>query len=446
MPKTSSFLTVFCHNPLYMVTEHVPVTLSGVKALKGADREQLIKLQYLVNTTVLHALEHFVQDTLIAFLVNFAKLIAKKETVNEEDHGLTLTDATCILHLQEIELAKNPVKEFKSFANFVPSVIKSINNATSGKANPDDSQSVLVEWNKNLKSAVCAIKAIKNFSVQVFDMLGASEQEASKAVQNALQTSVNTQASGKAMECVKIVEETLAPTPVILTRDRLDAFQASAQEAARLSSVLGSDGQLMRRGLNIMEAALVSKLAFAMDPDAEETETHEFDALKLLWKFMDTDKEGLAKNRTDLSAAFVAMGYKDALGDKLADLIVDLLQTNWATGQDIIESISGELEAIYTNESKTVGPLLVIPDEVANLSDVSEIVKLSEMAKQSPMFPIKATDAVAASCGRIDTALARIKETAKKIGCTQDKIHDPQQLQAFKHECLTWLSLDVAFS
>lgn len=412
-----------------------------MRGLKGADRDQLTKLQCLVKTVVLHAVEAFVSNDMTKCLVSLGEAIDAKQELDAKMFTL-VGDNACILQLLDVPEASNVVKEIKSFASFIPSkLVENINATFKGDAKPDDSQSCLVEWKKHIKSITGAVKGTKNFQVSIFQEMQTCLAKASERVHAALQTCVNTQAADAAKRCTKMIEETFSTDGFTLevNDERLKLFGSHCEEACRLSSVLGGTGQILRRGLSIMEAAMTCKSAFATANPDEQASDVVLHGIKLLRPLMHTNETDLVRN--DLSASFVAMGYKDALGERLAETIVGSLKELWSQAVALLKSIADSVEKTYIEERKKMHSKLSIPDEVLKLANVSEIGSLAAQQQHKPAFPLEFTEAVGESCHLLEEAENTIKHIAKKIGCSAQEVYDTTKVQRLRRECLTWLSL-----
>ena len=177
---------------------------TGVKALKGADRNHLSNLHKLAKNATTSAIHSFACFCLLPFVRDLQAAISSKRTLPNELIGTS----TCIVHLQGSVEKVHAVtlKQFVSFGNYVTSFVPQVAKAIAGELSADESQAALMEWTKQSESLLSAVKA---FGCGCFSNLDSAMTELTKEVECSLKGQVHNQAADHVTACLKVFEKVL---------------------------------------------------------------------------------------------------------------------------------------------------------------------------------------------------------------------------------------------
>lgn len=425
-------------------TEILNLACGGAKALSNTDREQLIKLQEVIKSTVLQLLQSFIGGDVVATLSKQSVLIQNKDEIPEvrlvsPDHYL--------LHLQDYT-EFGLIKEIIEFSEYFRQFLVTINKSLLGHLKPEDSQAALVEWQGKIKKLLCAVKSTKNFQVNVFEELERAVSDIGKSVETSLQSCVNSQAVDEATRCLRLVELKLLTQDGTggLTTEILKEFGEHMEQAGLMSSVLGDNGCILRKGLSIVNSAIHGRYGLcvfgtAVGDDSKEMKqkitSGETNAVKHLMPLMKSNETD--KLRADLCECLTFMKYHPE-GDKsiedLGGFIVDQMKKLWADAKTVMTNWGHSFHDEYVKANDFASSLQV-PDKVAKLSESAELAKIQpDVAK---MFPEQTIRKAVEICDIIEKLISRLESLSKDVTCSPGEIFDMGKLVAVRHNCWTWL-------
>ena len=404
----------------------------------------------MILQTTFQAAQSFIERELMSYLNKLCESVSKKQAICGDDLQLLHRDS-CMVHLQSSGICEKElpvISELGKFGKYVEDLAKTVNKSIGGGLSPDDSQAALVEWNEKKRSLLAVVESTKNLRRQVFDELNTTADQLSTVLTSALQSCVNTQAVDAAKVCAQLLESQLAPGHHI-TEEKLAECEKHVEQAKMLSSVLGENGALLRKGLAIMQAAIICKFGFEQhihyigDMDTSSREKCRASELKGIKHLRPLLKDGETdKLRNELCACLKLMNYtpmKDGtMLEELSQAVVDLMKKLWEDTKAFIEARSNEFAEKH-KELSGAASVLVLPDEITTISDAQHLPKMQPEVPK--IFSNEATTGAAACCKSIEEQMLNLELLAQNMDCPSQEIFDIGKFTAIRQQTLEWLCL-----
>ncbi|CAJ1423574.1 unnamed protein product [Effrenium voratum] len=421
-------LTAECGHTI--VKAHKAASGPGMKAVKGADKDLLLKLQADVQTATRSACVAFVSQALVPFLQDCDRALRNRSAI--PDAANLLTQASCVRQLQNVahtKLVDGLLKFTDFFANFRVSLEKAETLAA------EASQSELTAWQH--QSAELLAKTATPAS-PIKELLRAVFEDLSEPISRTLQGRVDSEASDHVEKCISFLNKSM--TNVELSDDDMICFVGHVEQLLRMSSVLCSRGDAIRAGVCVVEATVrCNRYIGGFQPDALSLGVDKLSdqTSKAIKSIKNLDKK---TTQADLLGLLTSIKFNEGSLNftpfSFASQVNDTLLKLELKADDIVKAINrGLAEQFSRHEDVDTS----IPDDISGISEVQDAGKLKSFIQKT--FQLQRTKDMADHACDLEALLDQVRDLSKKTGVACSDLCEFSKIESKWRSCLCWMQL-----
>ena len=419
------------------------------KQLKGADKEKVSNLSESMTYAVSLALESSVILEFLPYLKQIVVALKGKSKM-----PVIFSNCSPTLNLREKSFGTQMFKYLETCDTLHANISK-LDDLD--KLTAVDSQKVLVQWEADSRALLSLFpeSAPDNSETEPYYMrLRTGIEETGSILTSSLQGNVHSETHLKIVEIIGTVG-TILKSEALLEGGQedttpnvcIDKFGATIENCDRLTSVLGDEGLKVRNGLKVLEAVALSAYNFrsATDPAKRDSidklvDLAELTAIKLCRRVFSAARRETSVN--ELSALFKMVSSMLSQESTLVEKdSIDFLDRMMTKSQMCSQRLATSLTEAFTSASSRFTFDLDMPEEVQNVSDMTDLVKPEMLKTIKQTFTTDKTQAVvslAVELEAIEAGLATIeKETGVKPSEFAQWFDDCKRLRC---RFLSWLS------
>ena len=364
---------------------------------------------------------------------------SKLELINA---GEMLRGVDCIIKMQNITDSKliAAMGDFsKYFNDFTSSVLKP---AVDGKLEAEKSQAALQEWQQKSANIMSFAKIPAG---PMLPELQSTMKALSEKVENTLQGQVNTEAVTAAKACLGVASKVIGKESAnSLTDDEMKNFQSQVEKAKLMSSVLGNDGQSLRDGLAVIEAALMYNHMFGGDLSPESLSKFDFDSLTVeeLNSKLAAQRQVQCLKLESAEQSLVSM-CKLIQGEEsqVEPIVTGALERVTACRGHMarfVECLRSQYTKI-TRDPQSLSKKINVPEEFTKIESISDVLKFKDLVAST--FTAAAAEEVSKATRQLDECLGSVKDVSSRMGVKEADLCDVAKCTAARHMLLSWMSL-----
>ena len=442
-PFLASLSKCFNEEHGVMVSEVlVDLSQKGMKVLKGADREKLLRVQEMVRSACGFIVMACVKHELLPWLKTWMANLAAKQPTNVP----MLAPTSCVMRLADGcgHGQESLVAMIKDASTFLGELQKKI----AGPALPaSEVSSLTTTWNVKSKALVASFSASaakcganENVTILV-EELKVTVGKASSAIEEALKAEVQGEAWASVKKCMSLFERLVSAW--VCDENVCDIprwkseFEQEVESAKLYSTVLSDSRTTVCDGL---EHALLLAQAIVAQEQPSVVALKDGAEPKL--------NTALIKVTRQLGA-YTNPASMILLLSELKIWPEDFLEGLMATQEDVMNSAKTELEAFATACRRElslciINPSMIdIPDSILKVQAYSEI----DAAVVKDKFDIERLKEVSELAVKLQTTIDFVAQTADTCGIPPNEIAELPKYQESYRSAIKWMTTgNVLFS